>query len=511
MTTLATRGTGGYRQYRIPAIAATPAGLVCAFDARLNLDDLPAPIDLLTRTSTDFGKSWGEPTLVRTGEGFEGFGDPSLLYDHTRDQLLLFHSATVHAGFFESSASLDDADPGVQHVDLSTFDGSTWHTTRISGDLRRTGSTHLERGGAIAGIFVTSGMGYVIEGGPHHGRLVQPCVLRVDSEVLVACALSDDGGTSWHLGSPVPCEMELNESSVTGLPDGRLVLHSRGVGHRWQAFSDDGGETFTEATALPEVVDSGTNGSVLALGDVLFASHTADPNLRRRAVISRSDDCGETWHEVHLITPGAAGYTQLVPLPSGDLGVIYEANGYQEIVFQRVPAAELATPLAPDTAGESDPAVAEVATGPASAPGWVRATLDQAVLDIVLRSITPPEPSTAAGKTHEIDLATFTDIPTTVFKEIGATRADTTQTLRTREGLRVDEPFSPGIHPEESLTFHARLRNTTQGPQKFSWAGEERTLAPGEKWVKRDLHVEVTDAPSSDAEVMALCPRPATE
>ena len=43
---LALRGKGGYRQYRIPAMAVTPTGrLIAIYDGRADLDDLPGPID----------------------------------------------------------------------------------------------------------------------------------------------------------------------------------------------------------------------------------------------------------------------------------------------------------------------------------------------------------------------------------------------------------------------------------------------------------------------------------
>lgn len=55
MTVLARRGVGGYRQYRIPALATAGQVVLCAYDGRPDLDDLPAPIDLLLRRSEDGG------------------------------------------------------------------------------------------------------------------------------------------------------------------------------------------------------------------------------------------------------------------------------------------------------------------------------------------------------------------------------------------------------------------------------------------------------------------------
>lgn len=55
MTVLARRGVGGYRQYRIPALVTAGQVVLCAYDGRPDLDDLPAPIDLLLRRSEDGG------------------------------------------------------------------------------------------------------------------------------------------------------------------------------------------------------------------------------------------------------------------------------------------------------------------------------------------------------------------------------------------------------------------------------------------------------------------------
>src|SRR5699024_8304222 len=166
---LAERGVRGARQNRIAALSAPTDEVLAAFGARLNLDDLPAPIGLLLRRSTDSGRSWSGPQIVRTGTGFEGFGDPSLLTDPTSGRVLLFHSATIFAGFFESSDSLDDADPHAQHADLGISDdgGHSWRHVRLSSTLRASGNAHLTGGERISGLFATSGAGCALTGGPH--------------------------------------------------------------------------------------------------------------------------------------------------------------------------------------------------------------------------------------------------------------------------------------------------------------------------------------------------------
>ncbi|MGJ9402083.1 exo-alpha-sialidase, partial [Arthrobacter sp. KK5.5] len=102
-TVLARRGEGGYQQYRIPALAVTPAGaLLAAYDARPTLDDLPSPVDLVLRRSVDGGRTWDTQRVFRTGTGMQGYGDPSLLVDRTTGRVFCFHAATTRWGFFES-------------------------------------------------------------------------------------------------------------------------------------------------------------------------------------------------------------------------------------------------------------------------------------------------------------------------------------------------------------------------------------------------------------------------
>ena len=79
---LAVRGVGGYRQYRIPAMAVTNSGrLIAIYDARADFDDLPGPVDLVIRTSDDNGAYWSKQEVFRKHEGISGFGDASIVID----------------------------------------------------------------------------------------------------------------------------------------------------------------------------------------------------------------------------------------------------------------------------------------------------------------------------------------------------------------------------------------------------------------------------------------------
>ncbi|WP_434615724.1 sialidase family protein [Arthrobacter sp. A5] len=250
---LATRGTGGYRQYRIPALAVSMRGtLLAAYDGRPNLDDLPNPIDLLLRRSTDAGRTWGPQQVVRTGTGLEGFGDPSLLVDAETGRIFMFHAAGTQAGFFEAVAGLEPSD-AVQHCDysFSDDDGDSWQHRRITGQLKRD---------RITGIFAAAGQGIQLHVGPYRGRLIQQFVVLVAGEILAASAYSDDHGETWTLG--VFVGPGTNENKVVGLADGRVLLHSRSTPYRLTAISTDGGHSYSAPRPHPQLPDPSDNGSV---------------------------------------------------------------------------------------------------------------------------------------------------------------------------------------------------------------------------------------------------------
>ncbi|XAZ30999.1 sialidase family protein [Paenarthrobacter ureafaciens] len=252
---LAVRGVGGYRQYRIPALAVSTRGtILAAYDGRPNLDDLPNTIDLLLRRSFDSGASWTEQQVVRTGSGLDGYGDPSLLVDAETGRIFMFHAAGTHAGFFEASSGLEPEDD-IQHADVSFSDddGGTWQHRRLTAMLK---PVHA----GTTGLFAAAGQGIQVHTGPYAGRLVQQYVLLINGKIRAASAYSDDHGDTWTLGGligPGTSGVGPNENKVVCLSDGRLLLHSRATPSRLAAISNDGGQTleFTAArsrTAGPQ-------------------------------------------------------------------------------------------------------------------------------------------------------------------------------------------------------------------------------------------------------------------
>ena len=492
---LAERGRGGYRQYRIPALAVTPRGtLLAAYDGRPNLDDLPSPIDLLLRRSVDSGRTWQDQQVVRTGVGLEGYGDPSLLVDAETGRVFMFHAAGTRAGFFEAAKGMGN-DDGIQHCDVSYSDddGLTWQHRRLTAQLKLgghgaagagAGRTPVDRG--ITGIFAAAGQGIQIHAGPFAGRLVQQYVVLVAGNILAASAYSDDHGGTWTLGDfigaadgdgtsagaagvtggPAP-----NENKVVCLSDGRLLLHSRATPHRLAAVSDDGGHSWSPLTPVTDLPDPSDNGSLTrfdglplpaahataATDEWLLASNNHDSALRRNTVLSLSRDNGASWPVKLVICAGSSAYSTVARLPDGNIGVLYERQGYREIVFCSIPAAQLTD------AAEPRPAAGQDGAGP-DAAGPVGAGL---VFDMELRSVTPgrPEVWRNAGEFHVMAPAAAGDWDVHTWKEIGQGYSpEAAQVIGTREAQDLNYgPVIPGYKAGDILAFTGRARNTGIG------------------------------------------------
>lgn len=455
---LATRGTCGYRQYRIPALAVTAQGtLLAAYDGRPNLDDLPSPIDLLLRRSTDSGRTWANQEVVRTGSGLEGFGDPSLLVDMETHRIFLFHAAGTRAGFFEATAGHDPDDEYVQHCDLSFSDddGLTWQHRRITGQLKSSTAR------PVTGIFAAAGQGIQIHSGPFTGRLVQQFVVLCAGTIMAASAYSDDHGDSWTLGQLIGQHthgFSPNENKVVALKDGRLLLHSRSTPRRLAATSDDGGATWSALAPVEDLPDPSDNGSLVRFDGLpnvaglagvstdpwLLATNNHDTALRRNTVLSLSPDSGDTWPAKLVLCTGSSAYSTATRLPDGNIGVLYERQGYRDIVFASVPAEQLTQQLT---------APSETSSG--DGPGLE--------FDMELRSITPGRPARwlNAGEFHVMP-SNKEGWNVHTWKEIGqGYTEESAQIIGTREAQDLNYGhIRPGYKAGDILAFTGRARNS---------------------------------------------------
>ena len=300
--------------YRIPAITTAPDGsLIAAIDERVpSCGDLKwsRDINIVIRRSTDGGRTWGPVERVADFPDGQSASDPSLITDTASGTVFLFYNFMDH----------DRArDVYFFHVMRSTDNGRTWSapediTSQVAPEEWREDFK-----------FLTSGQGTATR----DGRLLHTMVNLQKGLHLIE---STDGGRTWHLlpAAIVPAD----ESKVIELPDGRWMVNSRvnEGGCRYIHISDDKGLSWTSDPA-PALPDPGCNGAIVHYpccgedGCLLFVN-AADPEQRRNLTLRYSLDGGLNWSSGLTVVEGDAGYSDIAVLPSGEVAVFYERDGY---------------------------------------------------------------------------------------------------------------------------------------------------------------------------------------
>ncbi|MBD0418762.1 exo-alpha-sialidase [Streptomyces sp. TRM S81-3] len=366
----------GYACFRIPALVRTTRGTLLAFaeGRALNCGDA-ADIDIVLRRSTDGGRTWGPLRVVNEGGG-DTHGNPAPVVDRATGRILL--AETYNAGRTDAENCAVPCER-VPHLQYSDDDGLTWSTPRdLSAEVRPPGWNAWYATGPVHGVQLT--------GGRRAGRLV----LGVNAETWdgdrvtgnhAALLVSDDGGDHWRVGAtdtwPVAADgtfrQKPSELTLTERADGSLLVSGReeegaDLGHRTQAVSHDGGDSFAAPfRALPDLYTPQVQGSVLRLGDRLLLSAPADPDRRRTMTIRSSYDGGASWDGVDrgtVVTRDWSGYSDMTAVDEATVGLLYEAGAVDardEIRFARFTEDWLRPRRGPD------PTTADLARGAAPA------------------------------------------------------------------------------------------------------------------------------------------------
>lgn len=206
-----------------------------------------------------------------------------------------------------------------------------------------------------------------------NGRLVLPVWHRralsdTPRRYGVSLLVSDDRGRTWRRAGDTGVQHGMNESRVVELADGRLLLNARGgagerdgqpfstQSHRVWTWSDDAGETFQLPAVRTEIEydRSGRDSSLIrfdptgqAREDLLLFSHPAHPTQRARMVVSASADAGRTWAHQRQLHDGPSGYSDLVVLPDGTLGLLHGKGDHVAFARFTLPWLRAAVPPAP--------------------------------------------------------------------------------------------------------------------------------------------------------------------
>lgn len=335
-TTVFQRGDGGYHSFRIPALIVSPQGTLLAFaeGRKNNLGD-SGNIDLVLKRSKDNGKTWSKLAVI-WNDGEHTCGNPCPVVDQSTGRIwlpLTWNHGKDHEKQIKDKTARDTRRV---YMSYSDDDGVTWKPPyEITKTTKKPEWTWYATG---------PGNGIQLTRDPHKGRLVIPCDHNVTLGGKVVrrshAIYSDDHGKTWRLSQPIG--EKTNECAVVELADGRLLMNMRsyhGKNLRAIAISADGGATWSRETLDAALIDPVCQASLIRVrfpkagkpGQILFSN--AASKKREKMTVRMSLDDGKTWSASRLVTPGSAAYSCLALLSNGEVGLLFERDGYQKIEF----------------------------------------------------------------------------------------------------------------------------------------------------------------------------------
>ncbi|MFT3843744.1 MAG: sialidase family protein [Lacibacter sp.] len=333
-------GENGYQCFRIPAIITTNNATVLAFaEARKNNCSDAGDIDLVVKRSTDNGKTWSKLQVVWS-DGENTCGNPAPVVDQRTGNIFLL--STWNLGTDHESDIINQKSKDTRRIFLlsSTDDGINWSSPKeITKDVKQDDWTWYATG-PVNGIQIRKGR--------YKNRLVIPCdhIEAATKKYFSHIIYSDDGGNNWKLGGSTPQD-KVNECTVAELPGKTLMLNMRnysGNKLRQVSLSKDGGITWTNLkadTALPEPI---CQGSLLWYSfpkqkSFLAFSNPDNKTGRTNMTIKISYNKGRSWFIKKVLYNGPSAYSNLVVMPNGNLGCLFEAglkSPYEGIVFEEI-------------------------------------------------------------------------------------------------------------------------------------------------------------------------------
>ena len=376
--------TAANPHFRIPALCVTSSGrMLAAFDIRPSFHDFPGELSIGYRYSDDGGANWsGINLLVAGGEGW-GHGDASLI-SLADGRIICAYVASRGLSFWDdafadgysseaitagSTLAIRDSKSASEEchwelrMAISDDDGYSWHHACVTEELL---TSHRN----IANIFFSSGQGIQLQIGTHRGRVLAPITYREhgSSHPCAAVAISDDGGAHWQLH---PAITGGDEAKVAQAPNGDIYMSTRAYPHRLLAKSSDGGVTWSKPQL--SVPDPGCNGGFCywngkatltnlqpqlapapadpASEDSTKAKNigasTFDPSQGRSTADLQDWDARrnlclltgpnpEQLAVTATLDPGSAAYSVALPLPNGQLALLWERENYHEICFASI-------------------------------------------------------------------------------------------------------------------------------------------------------------------------------
>ncbi len=347
-------GTEGYASIRIPSVIVTKAGTILAFAEGRQKPQDQAENDIVMKRSTDGGATW-DALKVLHDDGAHSLNNPTIVQEQQSGRLFLWYQR-IPSHLREDGKKIATGLEGpdlFRNILLTSDDGGiTWSPPQ---DVTAT-TKRPQRATTIAS---GPGIGIQLTRGAHQGRLIVPFNEGPYGVWQNYAVFSDDAGKTWSFGDDVPNALMangkswINEVQMAELSDGSVRLDTRQFGGakvRKTSISRNGGKTWSPAEELPQLTDPSCMAGLLrysfddAAGKGRLLHTGPDSTQRDRGTVWLSTDDGATWPVKRLLWEGGFAYSVPARLADGQVGVLFEADGYRTIKFARFPIAWISLP-----------------------------------------------------------------------------------------------------------------------------------------------------------------------
>ena len=355
-------GKEGYSIYRIPTIAVARSGKILAFTETRNDSKYDAAgNDIVIKTSTDNGESWGKLRVICSDKE-NALMNPTVTVDKTTGRIILFYvryPAGLHEGL---CAEGYEGDKVLRtYTIFSDDEGVSWSKPKDITVQVKAPETRTYAPGPGSGI--------QIKNGKYKNRLVIPFNTTDTWQNYIV--YSDDGGTNWQRAEG-RTGYGMNEVQIVELSDGSIMANARS--HRWEghksrpenwnpwnwslttrqrgtSITKDFGKTWSHVKDEEKLIDPTCMGSIIRidkpygkLKSCLLFSNPANDILptgpgrkipqRVNGTVRISYDDGKSWeHSKNIYGDEKThfGYSMLVHLKNGNIACLFESEG--KIIF----------------------------------------------------------------------------------------------------------------------------------------------------------------------------------
>lgn len=344
-------GSDGYKSFRIPAIVKAMNGDLLAFcEGRVNGGGDFGNVKIVLKRSNDHGKTWTALQIVASNDSLQA-GNPAPVVDLTDSR---FPQGRIFLFYDTGNGNEMELRNGKGHRDVlyktSIDNGKTWSaSTDITLQVNRIYQpqinslwnfkedwrTYANTPGHALQFHEGKYKGRIYVAANHSSGNAKPGLRDYQAHGFY----TDDHGSTFRLSESVPFE-GTNESTAAQLTNNGLMMNSRNqIGkYRVISLSKNGGESWDTTYLDYNLPDPICEGSLLNIGTkngrsvLAFCNNDAQKG-RDSLTLRISFDEGKTWKKKILIDPRNTGYSDIVEVSKEKIGVLYEADGYNEIRF----------------------------------------------------------------------------------------------------------------------------------------------------------------------------------